>query len=200
MKLKRAPLHVFDKRLKSISAVQRIAEDIDRLEVSSADLKKHYLHQSYIIYLVASWQIFIEYLASDCFDEIMSFRDTWPFRDKLKSDFDKARKRFNTPNTGNIDALIEAATGKKKIIDKCKWPNFSNEKVKNRLSQILSIRHEVAHKTKSVKRLSTDINWNHAKFLYNCACVLNNVLTDYIKEITGTSPFVTVEIKYKDIC
>ncbi len=199
MKISKAPLHIFSKRLKSISSVQRIAEDIDRLEVFSADLKKYYLHQSYIIYLVATWQIFIEYLASDCFDEIMSFRDTYPFRDKLKSDFDKAKKQFNTPNTKNINALIEVATGKKKIIDKCKWPNFSNEKVKYRLSQILSIRHKVAHTTRSPEILSTDINWNHAKFLYNCACVLNNVLTDYIKEITGSSPFVTAEIKYKDI-
>jgi hypothetical protein len=103
----------------------------------------------------------------------------------LRNNFYQTLKRFNTPNTQNIDALIEAATGVAKVSDNWHWAGVSNENAKGKLAEILKIRHEIAHTASTSKLLTLEGNSEYAEFLVRLADILNRVIDDHIKVELG---------------
>ena len=178
--LRKTPAQQFSKNLTHIRFIHLIANDLDALETRRKENKKSYVFQSYIVNLVALWQTFIEDLAKESFEKMIDAEPNASFHGVLQRNFDQVLKRFNTPKTQNIDALIEAATGIKNISNNWHWDGMSSENAKQLLDEILSIRHEIAHKGYTRKSLSVKGNYEYMEFLLKLAYVLNEVVDDYI--------------------
>src|SRR5215216_4072926 len=108
LKLHKTPAQMFSKSLTHIRFVHIIAKDLDDYDVSRKEKKQGYLYRSYIIYLVALWQTFLERLARESFERLIVIEPNSSFHEILRSNFDQVIKKFNTPKTQNIDVLIEA--------------------------------------------------------------------------------------------
>jgi hypothetical protein len=185
VELKKTPLMLFSKSLANIAVVQLIAKDLDSADVKKRNTKQRFLYQGYIVYLVASWQAFIQTLAQDSFD---SLNDIYPLSEsqqKESEELSNAINRFNTPLTYHIDKLIQKATGIERISSHWHWNKMTNDLAKQRLAELLNIRHEIAHAGYSKSRLSFDGNLEHMDFLYNLGSIMNNVIGNHIKVKTG---------------
>jgi hypothetical protein len=176
---RRTPAQQFSKNLTHIRFIHLIANDLDAIETRRKENKKSYLFQSYIINLVALWQTFLEDLAKESFEKMIVVEPNASFHEVLQRNFKQLLKRFNTPKTQNIDELIEGATGIKNISNNWHWDGMSNENAKQLLDEILSIRHEIAHKGYSKKSLSVKGNYEYMKFLLELADILNAVVDNY---------------------
>jgi hypothetical protein len=189
VELKKTPLMLFSKSLANIAVVQLIAKDLDGVDVKKRNIKRRFLYQSYIVYLVACWQEFIRTLAHDSFDALNSI---YPLSESQQTECEEllnAINRFNTPLTYHIDKLIQKATGIERISSHWHWKNMTNDLAKQRLAELLNIRHEIAHSGYSGKPLSFDGNLEHMDFLYNLGSIMNNVIGKHIKETTGQNHY-----------
>lgn len=175
--LTKTPLQKFSKRLVRIKYIQHIQLDLDKLsEVDDKLNKKDYLSQAYIIQLVANWQVFIEELVEYGFTKLLEKvnkdSDIRSFNSVLQKNYDQEIKRFNTPNSANINKIIENTIGIKLISDKFQWDNMSKDKAIQKLNDTLAVRHEIAHTGNNSKELFIEKNFSYMKHLYNLAYIL----------------------------
>jgi len=177
----RTPAEFFNKRLSRISFIQSIAKDLDAHDINRKEVKKKYLYESYIVYLVARWQTFIEHLAEESFTKLIALESSFMLRRILHNNFYQMLNRLNTPDTKKINELIEAATGIAKIADNWHWEGMPNDKAKGKLAEILNIRHEIAHTATTSKRLTLEGNIEYMEFLVKLADVLNKVIDNHIE-------------------
>ncbi|HEX8138337.1 MAG TPA: HEPN domain-containing protein [Pyrinomonadaceae bacterium] len=191
------PLDHFSKALGEIALVNIIAKDLKRHDVIKADKKIGYLYRSYIVYLVAVWQTFLIELARASLEALIAKDANSILHEQLRSNLERQIKNhFKSPDTQNIDALVEFVTGIKKISNRWEWKGISNEIVKQRHAELLKLRNEIAHTAYSNQDLSVDTNYDYMKFLFNIGCILNNVIGEYIKRETGKEEFLRRELKY----
>lgn len=108
--------------------------------------------------LVAAWEAYLERLVREVQQEIS---DTSQVRlsavlSLLKIITEKQVKLFNTPNADNARALLYGHTGYDPIND-WHWPskNMSGIQTRNRLDEVLRVRHSFAHGFP----IPTDIQW-----------------------------------------
>jgi hypothetical protein len=177
----RTPAELFSKRLTHIRFIQAIASDLDTNDVTRKEGKKKYLYESYIVYLIANWQTFIEHLAEKAFTQLVEIESSHMLRGVLRNNFYQALKKFNTPKTETIDSLIEAATGISKVSSNWYWDGMSNKKAKGKLAEILEIRHEIAHTASTKKVLTLEGNFEYMEFLMRLADSLNKVIDEHIE-------------------
>jgi hypothetical protein len=180
-KIERTQAELFSKRLSRVSFIQAIAKDLDAHDVNRKEVKKKYLFESYIVYLVAKWQTFLEDLAEESFKRLVALESGHMIRGVLHKNFYQTFKKFNTPKTENIDVLIEAATGLAKISDNWYWDGMSNKNAKSKLAEILEIRHEIAHTAGAKRVLTLEGNFEYMEFLVTLAGVLNKVIDNHIE-------------------
>jgi hypothetical protein len=180
-KLERTQADFFSKRLSGIRFIHAIARDLDASDVHRKESKKKYLCESYIVYLVARWQVFLESLAEEAFTRLAALEPSPRLRVIRLNNFNQTLKRFNTPKAKNIDELIEAATGLTKISDNWHWDGVSINTAKSKLGDILEIRHEIAHTGSTQKKLTLAKNLNYVEFLVKLAHILNEVIDTHIE-------------------
>jgi hypothetical protein len=183
------PIGYFKKELSRISLIHTIYSDLDKYNIPTAEKKKKILQDSYIIYLMASWQTFIVDTALEAFNALIISDQNTIFHERLRKDLEACIKRFNNPSTQNIDELIEIATGVKKISNCWQWQDVTCESAKNKLNEIWKIRCEIAHSGKTEKLVSEKINTDYTGFLFNMGYTMNNELAIYITEKTGIVVF-----------
>ena len=192
---KRTSAELFSKRLTHIRFIQAIAGDLDKHDVARKESKKKYLYESYIVYLIANWQTFIEQLAEEAFTRLIEIESSHLLRGSLRNNFYQTLKKFNTPRTDTIDSLIEAATGISKISNNWYWGGMPNKKAKRKLEQILEIRHEIAHTAATKKALTLEGNIGYMEFLVKLANILNEVIDNHIEmELRKRNSVVTTMV------
>jgi RiboL-PSP-HEPN len=192
------PIDYFNKELINISVIYMIAGDLDEHSVIRSDKKKDILYRSYIIYLMAAWQIFIEETACKAFDALVVLEHGRSSHDTLTDTLKEKTRKFSSPKTVNVNKLIEAATGIPKISTSWKLSGMDNTVAEKTLDQIWAIRCEIAHTVYTSKRVSEQQNLNYMKFLFDLACVINNELASYITEKTGREVFHYRSLKYEE--
>jgi hypothetical protein len=186
---KYTPLKHFSKRLAEISQVQDITKDLEKQEVRKLSTKMKFLHASYTIFLIALWQAFWVTLSREAFEFLITSNPDSAFRENLRTEFENTLKRFNTPDAEGVDKLIKAATGISKLSNYWVADGLSNEATKQRLKEILNIRHKIAHTGYSSTPLSYDGNYEHMNFLYSLAGLSSDLIGKHVEELTGKALF-----------
>ena len=129
-----------------IQTLRRAATD-KRLRPMSRDEIQVYYHAALTGY-VAAWNAYIDNLVRDFYDVIADSAN--PKFDAIhtlaKGIVENAMTRFNTPNWGNTRNHLNQYTGYDPIND---WgssqANMNLEQVRQRLTEILTVRHSFAH-------------------------------------------------------
>ena len=183
------PLKHFSKRLAEISQVQGITKDLENQDVRKLSTKIKFLHASYTIFLVALWQAFWVKLSKEAFEFLIHSNPHPTFDENLRAQFENTLKRFNTPNAENIDNLIKAATGINKLSNDWIVEGLSNKAIKQRLKNILEIRHKIAHTGYSSTPLSYAESYDHMNFLFLLAEVSSGIIEKHVEALTGKPLF-----------
>ena len=191
--LSKTPLQLFSKSLANIALIQVMTKDLDMHDVNRKNRKKSLLYRSYVVYLVAAYQSFIEDLALEAFDFLEENKPSTRTRKDLKW-----KIRAN-PKTKKINEIIKYATGIKGVSNCWHWTNISNSEAVKKLDDLVQIRNGIAHAMYSSEPLSYENNFEHMEFLYNLACLTQNRVGEHILLETGQNLYPEVPCKYKKI-
>jgi hypothetical protein len=108
---------------------------------------------------------------------------------RLKSVQEQRNRKLNTPTAQNINDFFRDALGIEKISESWHWTKMDAQRAAEKLDEYITIRHEVAHRGRSVDRIwKYDVNeyYNHAwRLVEQTAAEITRVLTD----ATGVTPW-----------
>jgi hypothetical protein len=173
-------------------------------------MKRDLLYRSYLVLLLAAWEVFIEDLARTAHSALMELEPDSAQRtlneDKLKTYL----KNFHSPKAENINHLFKNYLGIDNIMMSVAWSGIKPHQVIAQLKEIIEIRGRIAHTVYSAKEeTSSDAEENpeilvydaeryftYMKYLYNVACLLNNRVGDHIERQTGTIVFPHADLQY----
>jgi hypothetical protein len=178
--LRKSPLQLFSRQLVRLKYVQHIQNDLDKETTRKFSDKIDYLNQTYIFHLVAYWQVFIESLVNRKLADITTESGQHVLDDVLKSHVENQLKRFNTPNTENIDQLFKATLGLNKITNCWNTDDFSKKEANDRLNKILNSRHQIAHTGSTSKYLTYESNFEDMNFIYELATLLQGAVDEHV--------------------
>lgn len=174
----------FSKRLTRVAIIQRIENDLDKLDsiegfqVNKLEFKKIYLHQSYVIHLVASWQEFIEELVEYSYSALEKGSSNSIMNGIAKRRIDALIGRFNTPNAKNINSIFKDAFGILEVSNSWVFDGFNNQQALNVLNSVLLARHQIAHTGYSENPLDYHVNFENMEVIYKMACATEKYIFD----------------------
>ncbi|MEM9722502.1 MAG: HEPN domain-containing protein [Bacteroidota bacterium] len=164
--LEKTPVQIFSWKLTQIKYSQLILMDLERQsDIKKLGLKKKYLLNSYVINLVATWQVFIEDLLEYGVDKISKTITEEKIIDILRANSKEMIKRFNTPNTKNIDQIFKTVLGINKITTSINIEGMDLTEAKFKVNRILEIRHKIAHTGTSGEDLQLEMNFDFMEHL-----------------------------------
>jgi len=165
LSLYKPPSAVFSRSLVRLKCVQDIQRDLEDLETPKKSLKLSFLNQTYVVHLIAFWQAFNENLLRDAYQSLHASQPDLRIQALLKHSHDRAVARFNSPNRQNIDQLFFEGIGLKKVTSAWSEPDLSSDVATNTLTDLLSVRHEIAHTGKTERPLSYSTNFARMEIL-----------------------------------
>ncbi|MGP6442079.1 hypothetical protein ACTZGI_04920 [Rahnella aceris] len=176
LRLTKTPAMLFSKKLANISIIQLIEKDLDRLgsldgdAVKKITAKKNYLYQSYIVHLVAGWQEFNVELVEYSFSILEKKSGSSDMNEIARRRIDDLLKKFNTPSEQNVNALYKDAFGVLGVSKSWVFDGINNKTSSNILKNVLTARHQVAHKGVSIGELNYKVNFENMEIIYKIAC------------------------------
>lgn len=174
----KTPVQLFSKRLTHIKFSQLIIEDLSKIEnLNKKSLKESYLLNSYIMNLVASWQIFIEDLAGYAIKKMTSEIQNSNLNIIFSNNLDERIKKFNTPNSDNIDMLFKNIIGIEKITKFLEPVNLRKQ-----INEILNIRHSLAHTGYTSEKLTISGNFERMEILMKAAKKIEEIVINHISK------------------
>jgi hypothetical protein len=180
LNLEKTPSQLFSKNLVRIKYIQHIQLDLTKSKVAKLETKNIFLNQSYILQLVAYWQVFIEELAVFGFRKVEQSEHLGLFHDMAKIKLDESIKKFNTPNRANIDRLFKEALG---IVNISKYwfsETLSLDFATATLDELLTSRHQIAHKGCTSIKLSCESNFQKMEILMQIADLTERALMEQL--------------------
>lgn len=178
LNLAKKPTLLFSKRLANIKYSQLIIKDLEGMKaISKLWLKENYILASYIINLVATWQVFIQELGEYGTKELLKRNKNNQIAAIIQTNLEQNIKKFNTPKPENIDSFLMSTLGIQKITSKLK----DSKKKKSILNEILQIRNEIAHEGFTAKQLTLLKNFNYMEILLHIGEELETILLDFLK-------------------
>ncbi|QHG67113.1 HEPN domain-containing protein [Pseudomonas putida] len=175
------PFHTFNKNLKKIRFIQHIQKDLANCDATKLHLKIHFLNQSYIIQLVAFWQVFIEDLAKYGFRKIEKSEGSQILKTIAKNKLNESLNRFNTPNTKNVDTLFKETLGINKVSEHWQSPELTRDEATNTLSKILDARHSIAHEGQAITPMCFEENFKNMEIIRKIAELTENIVLEELK-------------------
>ena len=176
LRLTKTPAMLFSKKLANISIIQLIEKDLDRLGSLDGDAvkkitgKKSYLYQSYIVHLVAGWQEFNVKLVEYSFSILEKKSGSSDMNEIARRRINDLLKKFNTPSEQNVNALYKDAFGVLGVSKSWVFDGINNETSSNILKNVLTARHQIAHKGVSIGELNYKVNFENMETIYKIAC------------------------------
>ncbi|EKJ5338476.1 HEPN domain-containing protein, partial [Vibrio vulnificus] len=177
--MNKPPFFIFRKNLYRVSVVHKISDDLKANDCAQFEYKNMLLNQSYLVYMVALWQGYIENLATYYFECVIYGESNPSILSVMKSKHDLTVKRFNTPSADGINTVFNELFGIKKISDYLDVDGVGNKETKKQLNKILNCRHEIAH-TAFCKSsvLNNELLLEYRSFLLKLAVSLEEILKD----------------------
>lgn len=180
LNLEKTPVQRFSKNLVRIKYIQHIQLDMEECNAAKLQLKIQFLNQSYVLQLIAFWQVFIEELAESGFRQIEASGSGGHFRDIARGKLDESLKKFNTPNKDNIDKLFKEALGVPNISKFWKSDTLTHETAISTLEALLNSRHQIAHTGHTSRPLSYATNFEKMKVLMQIAELTEKALCNQL--------------------
>ena len=178
-RLKKTPADVFGKHLARIRFIQEIQRDLNGAR--HAEQKFQFLNQSYILHLVAEWQVFCEELVLHGFRALEVRESTGVLHELAKARMENALARFNTPNQKNIDQLFKETLNIPKISQCWSWYTVTPQAAAETLNIILKARHEIAHSGTTEEKLSYEKNYEYMETLVGIAQFTEDAMNKQLK-------------------
>ena len=177
LNLEKTPSKILSKKLVHLKYAQLILNDLQwNPDIRNINEKTKYILQSYIIHLVAVWQCFIEDLLRYGLARISQNNTNPQLTQILKNHADKKIKRFNTPNTTNIDIIFKEVLNIDKVTDFIDFDWKTAKDIKKQIDDILEIRHKIAHTADSKKSLNIKDNFGLMEILFKSAESLEHIV------------------------
>ncbi|MDY0922785.1 HEPN domain-containing protein [Leclercia sp. CFBP8987] len=176
LRLTKTPAMLFSKKLKNIAIIQLIEKDLDKLcsieggDIKNNNSKKNYLYQSYVVHLMAGWQEFHKSLVEYAFSALEKKNGSNTMTEIARWRINDLLKKFNTPNTENINNLYKNSFGILNISQSWVFVDLNNKAAMQLLNKVLLARHQIAHKGVSIDKLSYSLNFENMEIIYKMAC------------------------------
>lgn len=100
--------------------------------------------------------------------------------------------RLNTPRPSQVDSLFERLIGLKRLSSCWRWTGMSNQRVLDRLNQLIDLRGEIAHRVEASRRIYKKEVDDYSQFINRLAAVSSNAVLDFVRERTGLEPWARV--------
>ena len=103
------------------------------------------LNRSVIVTAVSAWEAFVEAIVRESIDLLCPpapLLGPWPTH---KAAILGQLGRFNTPDLENVRSLLSNALGLPNIPHFWAWQNVTTTQARDRLAEVMKLRHEVAH-------------------------------------------------------
>lgn len=194
LNLEKTPAQLFSRNLVRIKYIQHIQLDLAKCDAAKLELKIQFLNQSYVLQLIAFWQVFIEELAEFGFRQLEASGSGGYFRDIARGKLDESLKKFNTPNKDNIDKLFKEALGVENISKFWKSDTLTHEIALSTLSSLLTSRHQIAHTGSTPTPLSYSTNFEKMEVLMQIAELTENALCNQLTFRSSRPPSASAEL------
>lgn len=192
--LTKTPLQIFSKNLAAISHIQQIVVEIRKGDVRKASEKTRYLLSSYIVFLISSWEAFIENSISYNVAKIKNnpqllekILETINMKHFTLSEYieytEKLISRFHTPTPKKIDELAKSILGIRKLSDHWQFNTMTTKAVSEKMLDIYRIRGALAHTGYTKCELTFEENYNYMEFLLCTAQQTEVGLKKYTDEL-----------------
>lgn len=182
------------------------------------------LNKSAIVLIVACWEAYVEDLASFAFDRILEDvpdPKNWPnnvfalatqdliksknpsrlleltgdgWKNLLKQHRDHSIQRLHTPSSKWVDGLFNDLIGLPSLSSTWQWQGCSNESAKERLKQLLDLRHSIVHKVVAPQK---DFKWNVSQavdLINRLAAISSNRVREYLAKRFNVTPWLPVKV------
>ncbi|WPC73049.1 HEPN domain-containing protein [Vibrio porteresiae] len=177
--MQKHPFYSFRKNLYRADVIHDISADLKEHNCSQYDYKNTLLNQAYIIYMVASWQGYVENLVEFYFNFVAYDLDNPSIRKVMQNKLEKSKRGFNTPGANGINTIILEVFGLNKISDMFSVDKLGSKKTKKILDDLLTCRHEIAHEARCTSEsLTNDRLVFYRSFLLKLAKNLDELLMD----------------------
>jgi len=103
------------------------------------------LNRAVVVACVSAWEAYIEELVRESLDVLRPAAPPLGLWPALNATVRGQLGRFNTPNTDNIRLLISDALGLQDIQLSWAWQNCTSAQAVQRLANIMTLRHQIAH-------------------------------------------------------
>jgi len=100
---------------------------------------------------------------------------------------EKSIGKFNTPSSENIDSLFTDTIGLKKLSKCWSWHIITPSKARLKLSELIRLRGDIAHKIKSRKTVHKGSVEKYVEFIKKLAEHSNDCVNDYLKKMRVSS-------------
>jgi hypothetical protein len=194
LNLEKTPAQLFRKNLVRIKYIQHIQLDLAKCDAAKLELKIQFLNQSYVLQLIAFWQVFIEELAEFGFRQIEASGSGGCFRDIARRKLDESLKKFNTPNKDNIDKLFKETLDVENVSKFWKSDTLTHETAVSTLATLLTSRHQIAHTGSTLKPLSYETNFEKMEVLMQIAELTENALCNHLTLRSSRPPSTPAEL------
>lgn len=94
---------------------------------------------------------------------------------------------FNTPSAANIDRLFSELIGLTSLSREWYWPGMSNQKVSDKLAELIDLRGAIAHRVDASRTVYKKDVVNFKKFILRLAVISHNRSVALLKLRTGKS-------------
>lgn len=165
-------------------------KDLESLKIRhKTNQKIYYLNQSYLIHIVAKWEVFIEDLAQYGFDKLTPSANFGAGNSVIKKIIKSDIAKLNTADTRGINSLLSRILDIKEISTSWYWEGITSKDAEKWLDKILVIRHKIAHTGETeVQSLSYEKNYTYMKHLFNLAFLTESEVERHVAEKLGKKP------------
>jgi len=106
-----------------------------------------------------------------------------------KAVLDKHIGKFNTPRPVQVDSLFEHLIGLKKLSGSWYWRAMSAQSVRAKLDRCVALRGDIAHRASSAAAITKAVVQEYSEFVHRVVVKSNNKVRQYLKDITGKTPW-----------
>jgi hypothetical protein len=103
------------------------------------------LNRAVVVMCVSAWEAYVEELAIEAVNSLQPPEHAITVWQSLNASVRTQVGRFNNPNVENTKKLISDAIGLQDVTLGWSWQNCTRQRAVDRLTEVIRLRHEVAH-------------------------------------------------------